>query len=239
MKKLLHVSTLVLSVVIIALSSCKKEEEDPAPTSPTAPPDTTPPVITIAGGNSQSQMEPFVAGTGVWVNPAATAIDLVSGDVSASIVVTGVVDPNTLGFDTLYYTAEDAAGNSNTDTLIVEITPYAHLAPYLAGYYNAADTCTITAAYLYGSAWTLSNTVNNVITINNFGAFGTAINVQATVDTLAQTISFSTPFALFSSASVTAATGAYTHNGNNVHAVIEYTWTDGMSSESCVSTYTK
>lgn len=238
MKTSIHSLLIFACALIMTVSSCKKEEDTP-PTS-TGTPDQTPPVITINGGNYQTQMEPAVAGTGTWTNPSATAMDAVAGDVSASIVITGTVDPNTVGVDTLYYTASDAVGNTNTDTLIVEITPYVfHVAAYLAGSYNANDTCQVSGAFNYNSTWTTSTTVNNQVNINNFGAFGSSINVTATVDAVQQTISFAGGQTLAGAATLTSASGSYTHNGNSVDVDIVYIWTDGTSSESCVSHYNK
>lgn len=228
-----------IGLAVLMISSCKKED-DP---SNTAPPtvDVTAPVITIAGGNSQSQMAPQVPGSGTWIMPSATAIDNVDGDITVNISVSGNVDPNSVGFDTVYYSVSDAAGNQATDTLVVEITAYTfvHVAPYLAGNYNTVDTCQITSPFTYNSTWTCNNSINDQVTINNFGGFGLSINAICTVNATAQTLSFGTAFSIGGAASVTSSAGSYTHNGNSVQVVLNYTWTDGTSSEACVSHYTK
>jgi hypothetical protein len=225
-----------LAIIAVFAASCHKEE-DPDPNPNTQIVDHTPPVITITGGNSQTQMAPQFAGNGTWTNPPATAIDNVDGDISANISISGNVDPNTVGFDTLYYSVADAAGNHDTDTLVVEITPYTfvHVAPYLEGLYQGNDTCAISGSYTYNSYWTCDNSINDRVSINNFGAFGTAINILCTVNASAQTLSFVTPAALAGPGSLTAASGSYTYSGNNVQVLMNWTWTDGTNSESCVS----
>jgi hypothetical protein len=228
--------------VIIAVSCNRNDPAQPTPSNPSSPQtpaDTTAPVITISGGNYQTQMEPAVPGSGTFTAPTATAIDDVDGDISDSIVITGTVDPNTVGIDTLYYSVSDSAGNMNTDTLIVEITPYGlHDAPYLAGTYNGNDTCTISGTYTYTSMWSLSTSVSNEIAVQNFGAFGNSVTVEGTVNATQQTVSFPAQ-ALFSTASIVSASGSYTYSGNSVNVVINFVWSDGTSSESCVAHYIK
>jgi len=60
------------------------------------------------------------AGT-AFTQPTASASDVVDGDLSASIVVTGSVNSAVIGTYTLTYSVSDAAGNSITITLIVEV----------------------------------------------------------------------------------------------------------------------
>ena len=83
------------------------------------PLDGTPPVLTLNGADPLllECPEPFV-------DPGATAIDDVDGDLSGSIVVTGAVDPTILGDHVLTYSVTDAAGNhaSITRTVTVQDT---------------------------------------------------------------------------------------------------------------------
>lgn len=234
----MHKVLIPLTIVAALMTACQ-QQSPPAPNVQST--DTTPPVITITGGNSQIQMEPQIPGNGVWINPSATAIDNVDGNISANIAITGLVDPNTLGFDTLYYSVSDVAGNNAIDTLVVEITPFStHLAPYLGGVYNAIDTCAVIGSYTYPSTWTCDPTINNKVTINNFGAFGTAINVDCFVNPTTQTLSFNCPFSLGPSyANGLSATGSYTHAGNSVHVSLQYLWSDSVNTENCVSHYMK
>jgi alpha-tubulin suppressor-like RCC1 family protein len=67
------------------------------------------PVIHLLGPNPMT-----VEVNDTFVDPGATAQDLQDGDLSASIMVTGTVDPSTLGTYTLSYNVSDAAGNAAT-----------------------------------------------------------------------------------------------------------------------------
>jgi hypothetical protein len=69
--------------------------------------DTQPPVIAI---NGLPIVEVVVGDS--FVDPGAVALDVCGGDLTPSIVLSGVVDVLTLGSYTLEYTATDASGNS-------------------------------------------------------------------------------------------------------------------------------
>lgn len=76
--------------------------------------DTTPPTILLNGTDT------IVVHKGsVFTDPGATASDNEDGDITSSIVVTGVVDTGTLGTYTITYTVTDAAGNTATVTRTV------------------------------------------------------------------------------------------------------------------------
>lgn len=79
--------------------------------------DTTAPVITLTGGTVN-----LTQGT-AFVDPGFTATDDTDGDITASVVVTGTVDVNTVGTYTLNYNVSDAAGNAATQvSRVVNIT---------------------------------------------------------------------------------------------------------------------
>ena len=71
--------------------------------------DTTAPVITLLGDNPET-----IELGSTYTDPGATAIDNVDGDLTASIVVSGSVDPSTLGSYTLNYDVSDSSGNAAT-----------------------------------------------------------------------------------------------------------------------------
>lgn len=71
--------------------------------------DRTAPVITLIG---TSPLEHEV-GT-VFVDPGATATDIIDGNLTANIGVSGSVDPNTIGSYVLTYNVSDASGNAAT-----------------------------------------------------------------------------------------------------------------------------
>src|SRR5215217_5707019 len=81
--------------------------------------DTVAPVITLNGAN------PMVVGFGtVFTDPGATASDGCAGDLTASIIVTGSVDTNTVGFYALTYSVSDPSGHSDTKVRTLEVLPY-------------------------------------------------------------------------------------------------------------------
>ena len=81
--------------------------------------DTVAPVITLNGAN------PMQVGFGtVFTDPGATASDGCAGNLTSSIVVTGSVDTNTVGFYALTYTVQDPTGHSDTEVRTVEVLPY-------------------------------------------------------------------------------------------------------------------
>ncbi|HEU4833391.1 MAG TPA: immunoglobulin-like domain-containing protein [Pyrinomonadaceae bacterium] len=81
--------------------------------------DTVAPVITLNGAN------PMQVGFGtVFTDPGATASDGCAGDLTSSIVVTGSVDTNTVGFYALTYSVSDPSGHSDTKVRTVEVLPY-------------------------------------------------------------------------------------------------------------------
>jgi hypothetical protein len=81
------------------------------------PPDTTPPVVTVLGDNPASAVV-----ASVYTDAGATALDLVDGNVSAGIAVSGLpVNTSTPGSHTVTYTVSDAAGNIGTASRTVNV----------------------------------------------------------------------------------------------------------------------
>ena len=80
--------------------------------------DTTPPVITLLGDN------PLLLLVGdTFVDPGATAVDDVDGDITANIVVGGdVVNTNVEGNYTVTYTVSDASGNPAQEARTVTVS---------------------------------------------------------------------------------------------------------------------
>ena len=81
--------------------------------------DNVAPVITLLGAN------PMQVGFGtVFTDPGATAADGCAGDLTSSIVKTGSVDTNAVGFYALTYTVQDPTGHTDTKVRTVEVLPY-------------------------------------------------------------------------------------------------------------------
>lgn len=214
-KQIFALASIVMIAGVFTMTSCSKE-------------DITAPVITVTGGNTVNHTL-----NAAWSDPAATATDDEDGDLTSSIVVSGgPVNENAAGTYTLTYTVSDAAGNTATETVTVTVV---NSADYLEGTYNARDTCQVTAPYNFTSSVSASNSTNGAFVINNFGAFGTSINVNATLSGTSITIPASQ--SLGGSASIVAASGAVTNTTTPVWGCT-YTWTDGTSSEVCISVYT-
>lgn len=72
--------------------------------------DTTKPVITLLGGNPIT-----VECHGSFSDPGATASDASAGNLTGSIVVTGTVNPNSVGSYTLHYNVSDPSSNAATE----------------------------------------------------------------------------------------------------------------------------
>ena len=70
------------------------------------PVDTTAPVITLVGANPLT----LTVGT-AYTEYGATALDDVDGDLTANIIITGIVDVNTIGTYTITYNVQDSSGN--------------------------------------------------------------------------------------------------------------------------------
>jgi hypothetical protein len=89
-------------------------------TSTPASTDTTSPVVTLSGA---ALME--ITEGGVFIDSGATATDDIDGDLTAKIIVTGMVDTSTAGVYTLTYSATDAAGNTGSTSRTVTVATLA------------------------------------------------------------------------------------------------------------------
>jgi predicted extracellular nuclease len=79
--------------------------------------DTTRPVVTIVGPN------PFtVECHGTFIDPGATALDTVAGNLTAGIVVAGAVDTSVVGSYALTYSATDPSGNTGAASRTVNVS---------------------------------------------------------------------------------------------------------------------
>lgn len=220
MKKLFFLSAaLILSAGMIWMTGCKKD-------------DSTPPTITLKGSDPMS----VTLGTSP-SDPGATANDDKDGDISSSITSdwSTKVTPGMKGTYTVTYSVSDAAGNTGTATRTVKVV---NDAEFLAGtYLNAKDSCQVTAPYTFNATITTSNTVNDKFTINNFGAFGTSVNIDGSL-TSSTNISFS-PQAIGTAGNLLSGSGTVTQASSPTKFNLQWTWNDGTTTETCWSNYTK
>jgi hypothetical protein len=229
-KHLIAITSVVMIAGVVTFTSCKKE-------------DTTAPTITITGGNAQSQSLPTTANGGTWTNPTATAMDDEDGDVSSSITVTGSVDPNTKGSYTLTYSVTDAAGNTATQDVVVDIVNDAEL---FAGNYSVHDTVPLLPAFNYNQTVVTDSYVNNKIHFTHTDGFAYYQNNTG----IYATISGST-VVLPSQTAGPIGTDNSTHQFNGSGAVLsttapvsfnitytDYDQTNNATANGCVQTYT-
>jgi hypothetical protein len=228
-KQLLAIAAIAFVAGTVMITSCKKE-------------DTTAPVITLTGGD-QTQSLPNTAGAGTWTDPGFTAEDDEDGNLTANVEVTGTVDPNRKGSYVITYTIHDAAGNQASATRTVNIV---NDAEYLSGVYGGStDSCAVGGGPF---PWATdqpdvltSDTVNNLIKINNFGAFGQSINIWATVN--GTSLNIPTGQSLGGTAYIQTIyttnpnPTAITSTTNPTAFTVKYQWNDGTSSDVCVSWY--
>lgn len=97
-------------------------QSNPAPTATrdVIVADRTAPIITLTGNSTVN-----VEQGSIYTDAGATALDIIDGDVSLNIALTGTIDTNTAGTYTLNYNVSDASGNAATQvsrTVIVSDT---------------------------------------------------------------------------------------------------------------------
>lgn len=222
---------LVIAAAVVAIYSCKKE--DPAPSSPPPPvqqQDTIAPVITISVSSplNHTLNAPFTV-------PAATAYDSIDGDLTQYISVNSTLNVNLAGTYSVIYSVMDSDSNMATATLIVNVV---NTAGWMSGnYWNCDDTCQISGTFSYFSSVSPSSTINGAISINNFAAFGTSISISAYVSGSALSFPSNQPIATYGT--VLNATGTITSTVSPIAFNVVYTWTDGVTTESCTGHYSQ
>jgi uncharacterized repeat protein (TIGR01451 family) len=134
--------------------------------------DNVAPVITLNGAN------PMQVGFGtVFTDPGATASDGCAGNLTASIIVTGSVDTNTVGFYALTYTVADPTGHSDTKVRNVEVLPY-----NFTGFFSPIDNLPTVNQMKAGQAAPVKFSLGGNQGLNIF-ATGSPSSVQINCDT--------------------------------------------------------
>lgn len=207
----------LLSAVLI-FTGCKKD-------------DTAAPIITLNGNSAVT-----VSLNASYTDAGAVADDAEDGQVTVtSDFSTTNPNVNLKGNYTITYTAIDAAGNKATATRSVAVV---NDAEFLAGsYVNAYDSCQSGAAGTFNATITTSNTTNNAFSISNFGGFGTSVTINGTRSS--NTLSFASSQSLGATSSLISGSGTITSTTSPTTFNVSYTWTDGSSTEVCISNYTK
>lgn len=136
---------IVLLVGASLISSCKKRDK-------------IAPVITLNG-----EKEQVVSLNAAYVESGATAKDNKSGDITASIVISGTVNENKVGEYRKFYDVEDENGNKAATA--IRFVNVVNNADYMLGTYMATPNCAGTGTTNYNTSITASQTVNNRIYI--------------------------------------------------------------------------
>jgi hypothetical protein len=149
MKKISLTIAAFAVVLAVVFTGCKKD-------------DTTLPVITMAG---TAQVVVSVGGT--YTDLGATATDDVDGNITASIVTTGVssVNTSTAGDYTITYTVKDDAGNEATATSTVKVR---YIKPAT---YTVVETYEDATTWSYNQTVVLSASAINGLVFANFGGY--------------------------------------------------------------------
>ena len=133
------------------------------------------PVISITGGTPIT-----VIASSTYTDAGATALDNIDGDVTASIVATGIVDTNTIGTYFISYSANDAAGNigyaTRTVNVIVGSTTADVIPPVITVINGTPVTITVGTVYTDAGATALDETDGDVTaSIVTTGAVNTVV----------------------------------------------------------------
>ncbi|MFH0865963.1 MAG: DUF5011 domain-containing protein [Bacteroidota bacterium] len=224
---LLSVATLAF-IFGVTLTSCTKD-------------DITSPVLSLNGSASVT----LDLGD-TYTDAGATANDDKDGDLTTSIVTTGLtsVNENQVGTYIIKYNVTDAAGNSATEvtrTVIVR-------ADRLAGTYDV--DCTISSGpgvpgWLGSVTLTASSTEYNKLIVSNFAGWGSSVIGYILVSGSNITVPSQHPTAVPSPNEGTASgtTGTYSVTGPTSAqckiSTINYSWTyDTGGVDACAETYT-
>ena len=124
-------------------------------------PDTIAPVITLNGSPTIS-----LALGDTYVEPGATATDNLDGDISANIVIAGVVDTNTVGDYYITYNVSDAAGNAAVEALRTVSVTDPNVGPTILnqGYFETgwdnwtdggSDCARVSSSYSYEGSYSI------------------------------------------------------------------------------------
>jgi hypothetical protein len=100
---------IIFAFLMTIMESCNKDDGESSS-------DTTAPVITILPPNPV-----YTQKDSVYVDPGATAMDDVDGDITANIVTTSNVNSNVIGDYTVTYRVSDRAGNLADTFRVVKV----------------------------------------------------------------------------------------------------------------------
>ncbi len=228
MKKIILLSLIVLGTgITLTFTSCSKD-------------DSIAPVIILTGlANIDLPLN-----SPVWTDLFATATD----DEDGTLTVTSdasLSNPNVnkSGTYIITYTATDKAGNEAAGTRTIRVYNEAEI--FAGSYNNCVDTCITTppSAFSTPGIVTLSDSINRLVKINNFGAFGSDIGVwvKITGNSTGSQIIVDSGQSLGGNAQITtvypADSKVISGNPLSTSFFIKYGWTDGTANDVCETTY--
>ena len=136
-------------------------------------PDVTAPVITLLGSAADT-----VAQCEVYVDPGATALDNIDGDISGQIIISGTVDESVAGTYTLYYNVDDVTGNPAAEVMRTVVVLPDAVAPVIALNGSMVDSMEVMNAYTDPGAIAVDNcddtvavTVSGMVDVNTVGTY--------------------------------------------------------------------
>ncbi|WP_317899324.1 DUF5011 domain-containing protein [Aurantibacillus circumpalustris] len=159
-----------VAIALVFVTACKKKEPVVEPT-----PDTTNPTITLKGNASDT-----ISLNSTYSDPGATANDDRDGDISSRVTVVGTVDKSRVGGNYLYYSVQDAAGNSAQVSRYVYVRNDAYK---LEGNYTTVSNCGTNFMGINAtSVIKTSTTNNNQISISNQQFQSSGFSVTASIN---------------------------------------------------------
>lgn len=232
-KNILLILFVTVAGASVLLTGCSKDN--------TTTTDTTSPVITLTGSASID----IPLNSSAWTDLLGTATDNVDG---YGLLVTSNASSsnpnvNRSGTYIITYTATDKAGNVGQATRSIRVYNEAEI--FAGNYNNSVDTCVSTPPSGFNATVTLSDSINRLVKVKNFGAFGAAVYVWVTItgNTNGSAITLSNGQSLGGNAQISSVyplvTKVISGNSTSTSFFIKYGWTDGSSSDVCETTYTR
>ena len=227
MRKNLKFGIMALAIASAIFTGCSKD-------------DTTAPTIALSGSTDETVSLPATAGgNATWVDAGYVATDDEDGTITSKVSVSGASDVNLnrKGTYTVTYSVSDEAGNAASATRTITVVNDAEL--FSGAYGNCVDSSSI--VNLFNATVTTSDTVNNLVSINNFGAFGPTVNTWATISgtatgsTITMAINQQLGGTAYISQVYTASSFVIVGTSSNQSFKVNYQWSDGTLFEVATS----
>jgi hypothetical protein len=224
-KNVILLSLFMITLTATIFTGCSKD-------------DTTSPVITLTGAASIE----LPLNSSPWTDLGATANDDADGAVTVTSDASSTnPDVNRAGVYTISYTTQDKAGNVAVE--IRTITVYNQAKDFAGIYATSVDSCLTTPPSDFTATITLSDTINNLVKIQNFGAYGSNITVFAKINgtTTGSSVTVDLGQSLGGNASITSINASESKvvsgTATSTSFTIKYGWTDGVANDDCKTYY--